>query len=177
MHHQKPMPGAAFPPTLVPLLGGGTHELGAREGRDHWKLIVVYRGLHCPVCTRYLTQLNAILPDLEALSIDVVAVSADSAERAAKHMAQVNPAFAVAHDLSVAQMQALGLYISGPRNGMDVERPFAEPGLFVVNEEGDVRIADISNVPFARPELQSLLGGLKFLRGMTSTFPTNGTFA
>jgi hypothetical protein len=75
------------------------------------------------------------------------------------------------------QMKELGLYISSPRHGMDIEAPFAEPGLFVVNEDGELRVVDIANVPFARPQLGSLVGGLKFMRGMTEAFPANGTYA
>lgn len=177
MHVNKPMPGAAFQSINVPQLGGGTLDLGARSSADHWKLVVVYRGRHCPICTRYVGQLSALLPELAALNIDVAAVSADSAARASQHMAEIAPKFPVGYDLSIEQMQALGLYISSPRNGMDVERPFAEPGLFVVDEEGVIKIADISNVPFARPDLKSLVGGLKFLRGLTAPYPVNGTYA
>lgn len=177
MHTQKPMPGAAFPSIQVPQLGGGTLDLGARSSSDHWKLVIVYRGRHCPICTSYLRKLNDIIQDLTSLRIDVAVVSADSKDRASEHMAQISPQFPVGYDLTITQMQQLGLYISGPRNGMDVEVPFAEPGLFVVDEAGAIKIADISNVPFARPELQSLLGGLNFVRGMTGTFPINGTHA
>ena len=74
-------------------------------------------------------------------------------------------------------MRTLGLYVSGPRNGMDVEGPFAEPGLFVVNDQGRLQIVDISNVPFARPSLTSLVKGIRFLRGLSGDFPVNGTHA
>jgi peroxiredoxin len=72
---QKPTPGTAFPSVTVPQLGGGVMTLGqSRDGYD-WKLIVVYRGKHCPVCTRYLKELDAIVPQLKDLRIDVAAVS------------------------------------------------------------------------------------------------------
>lgn len=177
MHIQKPVPGAVFPPVTVPRLGGGTLDLADRSSATSWKLVVVYRGRHCPICTRYLDQLNTILPDLTELGVDVAAVSADSEIQATEQLAQITPGFPVGYDLSIAQMQTLGLYISGPRSGTDVLRPFAEPGLFVINEDGVIRIADISNVPFARPGLQLLLGGLKFLRGRADEFPINGTHA
>jgi peroxiredoxin len=174
---QKPTPGTAFPSVTVPQLGGGVMTLGqSRDGYD-WKLIVVYRGKHCPVCTRYLKELDAIVPQLKDLRIDVAAVSADSEERAVAQIAQVNPSFPVGYGLSMDQMKELGLYISSPRHGMDIEAPFAEPGLFVVNEDGELRVVDIANVPFARPQLGSLVGGLKFMRGMTEAFPANGTYA
>lgn len=169
--------GAAFPAISVPRIGGGSLELGTPADGYDWKLVVVYRGKHCPICTRYLQTLNQALPELNALGIDVVAVSADSESRTVEQLGQINPQYPVGYDLGIAQMQALGLYISGPRSGLNVERPFAEPGLFVINEAGNVQMIDISNVPFARPSLDSLVGGLRFVRGLTEPFPVNGTFA
>lgn len=177
MHANKPKPGDLFPAVSVPQIGGGTIDLGAPEGDANWKLIVVYRGKHCPLCTNYLNALNDVLPRLTEMGVDVVAVSADSEDRAKAQLAEVNPTFPVGYNLTIPQMEELGLYISSPRHGMNVEGPFAEPGLFVLDQNGEVRVVDISNVPFARPDLQSLLGGISFMRGMPGDFPANGTHA
>ena len=106
-----------------------------------------------------------------------MAVSADSEIRAIAQMAEVSPAFDVAYGLTVTQMQGLGLYISDPRNGTDVEAPFAEPGLFVLNEDRVLQITDISNVPFARPDLTWIAKGIGFRRGPMKAAPVNGTYA
>ena len=173
----KPVPGSLFPRVEIPMLGGGVLQLGnASDGYD-WQLIVVYRGKHCPICTRYLRELNEVVAPLKDLGIEVVAISADNEQRATAQIAQVSPEFSVGYGLTVPQMQALGLYISGPRHGIDVAVPFAEPALFVVNEKTELRMVDIANVPFMRPQLSSLVGGLKFMRGMTEPFPANGTYA
>ena len=34
------------------------------------------------------------------------------------------------------QMLALGLYVSEPRSEEETDRPFAEPGVFVINADG-----------------------------------------
>ncbi len=167
--------GTVFPAIELPVLGGGTSRLSQPGDGCDWKLIVVYRGRHCPLCTTYLQQLNAVLPDLHALGVDVVAVSADSEARAAAQMAEVSPEYDVAYGLTVPQMERLGLHVSGPRNGMDVEAPFAEPGLFVLDGDGVVQIADISNVPFARPDLAWIARGIGFRRGPMKDAPINGT--
>ena len=39
-----------------------------------------------------------------------------------------------------------------------------EPGVFVVTAEGLLQVVDISNAPFARPDLAGLAKGLKFIR-------------
>ena len=80
---------------------------------------------------------------------------------------------AIGYDLSVTQMRELGLFVSDPRSPLETDRPFAEPGLFVINAEGDIQIIDLSNAPFARPDLQSLLNGVKFIRD--KDYPIRGT--
>ena len=177
MDHAKPKPGATFPTTTVSRLGGGELTLGnASEGYD-WQLIVVYRGAHCPICTRYLGEVGAIVSDLQDLKIEVVAVSTDSQQRAEAQIAEAGISYPVGYGMSVEQMQTLGLYISSPRHGMNAEVPFAEPGLFLVNEDQELRMVDIANVPFMRPQVPSLLMGLRFMRGMKEPFPSNGTYA
>ena len=177
MTSKKLAAGSAFPAITLPVLGGGQRDISSpRNGRD-WMLVLVYRGKHCPLCTTYLQELNAALADLNELGVDVVAVSADSEARAIAQMKEVSPEFDVAYGLTIPQMQALGLYISSPRNGMDVEAPFAEPGLFVLDETGALQIVDISNVPFSRPDLKWIAKGIGFRRGPMKDAPVNGTYA
>ncbi len=177
MTSQKLSTGEPFPDLNLNLIDGQESLISKSSGEFTWKLLIVYRGKHCPLCTRYLIELNNILDDLNELDVDVIAVSADSKEKAMAHLAEINPRYDVAYGLTVEQMQKLGLYISGPRNGMNVDAPFAEPGLFVINERNQLQLIDISNVPFARPSLQSILNGLRFLREMTRSFPINGSYA
>ncbi|WP_299632672.1 peroxiredoxin-like family protein [uncultured Roseobacter sp.] len=175
MTAQKLPAGSQFPDIVVAQLGGDRLTLGApAEGRD-WQLVVVYRGKHCPMCTSYLTELNALLPEYHALGVDVVAVSADPEDKAQDQIALVTPDFPVGYDLSIGQMHALGLYVSEPRSAPETDRPFAEPGIFVVNAEGRVQVTDISNAPFARPDLKTLLGGLRFIRNPDNNYPIRGT--
>ncbi|MGH1371448.1 MAG: peroxiredoxin-like family protein, partial [Cellvibrionaceae bacterium] len=168
--------GQKFPLISVNTLTGEKLELSKPAQGFDWRMLVVYRGKHCPLCTKYLNELNELLPEFNALGVDIVAVSSDSLERAKSQLAEVNPHFEVGYDLSIEQMKALGLYISEPRLGMNAERPFAEPGLFVINENGELQMIDISNVPFARPPLASMLMGIRYYRGMTEKFPVNGSY-
>jgi len=41
-------------------------------------------------------------------------------------------------------MKSLGLYVSEPRSEQETDRPFAEPGVFVVNADGLLQVLDIS---------------------------------
>ena len=169
--------GAEFPAITLSALDGDPLHLGQPQNGMDWQMVVVYRGKHCPICTRYLGDLNALLPEFHELGVDVVAVSADPREKAQDQMGQVSPDFRVGYDLSVADMHALGLYVSEPRSAQETDRPFAEPGLFVVNADGVVQITDISNAPFARPDLNSLLRGVRFVRNPENNYPIRGTVA
>lgn len=47
--------------------------------------------------------------------------------------------FPAGYGLTVKQMHALGLYIFSHRHGNDVVGPFAEPGLFMVKGDRELR--------------------------------------
>jgi peroxiredoxin len=168
--NQKLKAGAEFPDLSISKVGGGEIALG-KQGT--WQLVVVYRGKHCPLCRKYLKNLDGLLDDFRAIETEVVAISADPKEKAESEMVEEGWRFPVGYDLSPDEMRRLGLYISEPRSSQETDRPFPEPGLFVINPEGQAHIIDISNAPFARPDLQGVLSGLKFIRD--KSYPIRGT--
>lgn len=175
MSSTKLAAGKALPDIAVAKLGGGEIHLPTPPDSSRCRLIVVYRGKHCPICTSYLAKLNELLPQFRQIGVDVVAISADTAEKAKAHMKKVSPDFDVGSDLSVNQMRELGLYISSPISSSETDRPFAEPALLAVNARGDLQIIDISNAPFSRPEPASVLMGLKFILNPDNNYPVRGT--
>ena len=164
--------GQAFPKTNVAQVGGGTITLGTPSGAQDWQLVVVYRGLHCPICKRYLTQLDGMQEKFHELGVEVVAVSGDPEAKAKPMVDEAGITLPIGYGLNLAQMAGLGLFVSEPRGPQETDQPFPEPGLFVINEKGNVQILDISNAPFARPDLESLLGGIKFVRA--NDYPIRG---
>lgn len=164
--------GVAFPAMAWPSVGGGEVAPGAGKG---WRLLVVYRGRHCPLCKRYLKALDGMLDDFAATGVAVMAVSGDPREKAEADVAEQGWRFPVGHGMTVEQMRALGLYVSEPRSPQETDRPFPEPGLFVVNPEGGMQIIDVSNAPFARPDLSALLAGIRFVQA--NGYPVRGTLA
>jgi len=169
--------GGTFPDITLPKLGGGAMTLAQPENGNDWRMVVVYRGKHCPICTRYLRDLNAYLPALNAIGIDLVAISGDPEDKARDQMELVLPDYGIGHGLTLDQMRALGLYISRPRSPQETDRPFAEPGIFVINAEGRLQVAEIANGPFVRPDMDLLVGGLKFIRDPQNSYPVRGTHA
>ncbi len=166
----KPHAGATFDPIVLPAVGGGEVTLG---GPGRWQLVVVYRGKHCPLCRKYLGGLQEMKGAFESQETEIVVVSGDPQEKAEATRQEWGLALPLGYGLSVAQMRTLGLYVSEPRSPQETDRPFAEPGLFVVNPEGRLQIVDISNAPFARPDLGGIARGLAFVR--EKGYPIRGT--
>ncbi|WP_201540756.1 peroxiredoxin-like family protein [Psychrobacter sp. 1044] len=174
-YNPKIIAGATFPNIEVPTYNGDMTLLGKPKNGHDWKMVVVYRGQHCPICTKYLNQLETLKSVFNETGVDVIAVSGDSKEQVESHLEKINVSFPIAYDLTVEQMKMLGLYISNPRSEKETDHPFAEPGLFVINTEGKIQIVDISNAPFTRPELEALANGLAFIRNPEKNYPIRGT--
>lgn len=171
---QKLHAGTQFPSIEVPVRGGEIKTLGKPENGMDWQLVVVYRGRHCPLCTKYLNQLQEYKEKLFATGVDVIAVSGDSEAQLREHMSRLEVDFPLAFGLTTEQMKELGVYISDPRSAQETDHPFAEPGLFVVNSEGTIQVIDISNNPFVRPELEALTNGLAWIRNPDNNYPIRG---
>jgi peroxiredoxin len=164
--------GAAFPRLTWPTVGGGTLDVAALPG---WRLLAVYRGKHCPLCKRYFKTLEGLLDEFKGAGVTVAAVSADPKEKAEADVAEQGWRMPVGYGLTIEQMHTLGLYISEPRSPQETDRPFAEPGLFLINPQGNAQIIDVSNAPFSRPDLQMILNGVKVI--IERNYPVRGTHA
>jgi peroxiredoxin len=168
--------GSLFPSIVLPRLDGTQEDISKPSGAADWHMVVVYRGRHCPMCTRYLNRLEGHVQALRDIGISLSVVSGDSKSQLAQHMEKLEVSFPIAYGLTTAQMQSLGLYISHPRSEKETDHPFAEPGLFVINDQGTVQVVDLSNNPFVRPELETLVSGLKWIRNPENNYPIRGTF-
>lgn len=169
-YSQKLAPGFELPSLAWPRVGGGVVAPAEMIG---WRLLSIYRGRHCPLCKSYYQKLEGLLGRFAATGVSVLAVSADSEAKAAADVAEHGWSFPVGYDLTVDQMRRLGLYISEPRSAQETDRPFAEPGLFVLNPAGALQIVDVSNAPFARPDLEMVLSGIKLIQDRD--YPIRGT--
>lgn len=167
---QKMSAGETFPPLSWTTVSGAKLAPANETG---WRILIAYRGKHCPICKSYLNSLNEMISDFAASEIKVFVLSADSQEKARAEAEECGWKFEVGYGLSVEEMRKLGLYISEPRSPQKTDRAFAEPALFGINPEGKVQIIDISNAPFSRPDLSSLLKGLQFV--IANDYPIRGT--
>ena len=162
-------PGKPMPDIELQSLDDKKVSLGGRG----WKLIVVYRGAHCPVCKQYLIELEGLKDAYAAQGIELIAISADQKERTAPFIEETGFSSVVGTGLTIEQMSTLGVYVSDPRSEEEAPAPFAEPALFVVNADGLVQFLDKSNAPFVRPDLEKVLKGIEYVRG--NDYPIRGT--
>lgn len=167
-----PRPGSDFPGITLPTTGGGSIGLGQPPG-DQSQLIVVYRGLHCPICKKYLGQLNDMKADFEAMGVQVVAVSTDPKDKADKFAEEVQLDITVAYDLGIEQARELGLFISTPLNEQETDAPFAEPGVFFVRPDGSLHFSEVASAPFCRPDLDMIKKGVGYIT--EKGYPPRGT--
>jgi len=172
------LPRRPVPALNVPLTSGGRFVLGVSPG-ERFDLIVFYRGLHCPICTKYLQELERLAPEFASRGVQTVAVSSDSEERG-RQMAEKIGAKAVkfGYGLSLAHARQWGLYISASRGktSIGIEEPalFSEPGVFLVRPDGTLYYGSVQTMPFARPQFQDLLGAIDF--AIAKDYPARGEF-
>ena len=176
MKTSKMHAGVSFPALHATGIGGETVDIGKPGPDADWRIVFVYRGAHCPMCTRYLNKLEEIIEPLAEIGVDVVAVSADSKEQLEGHLEELDVSFPFYCGLTLEQMDDLGLYISDPRSEQETDHRFPEPGMFVINANGALQVVDISNNPFSRPEIDILLSGLQFIKDPGNDCPIRGTY-
>ncbi|MEO0989787.1 MAG: peroxiredoxin-like family protein [Pseudomonadota bacterium] len=169
----KPMPGSNAPALNLPLAGGGTYDLSA-QSPDAATMVIFYRGYHCPVCKDYLAKVTAKAGEFAEKGMPIVLVSMDEEERAKKAKEEWGlQDLDVAYGLTEDQARAWGLYVT--TSIKEVEIPvFNEPGTFWVKADGTLYLIDIASMPFARPDVDILLGRVG---AIGAGYPARGTRA
>jgi len=184
MSASKLMPGTHFPNIVLPVVGCEPQVIGKTQKVDAWKLVILYRSAFCPLGTTYLKQVQSFYEEILAGGTEVIAVSTDLKEKAELYAEENSFSFPIAYDLSEEHMKSLGLYVSEPRSASEGDRPFSEPGLFIITPEGMVQVVEISNAPFARSDLTVIKQSLEYIKQPpdkrydsfgTARYPIRGT--
>ena len=128
----RPIPRQPVPALSVETIAHGRWNL-ADSKPANFTLIVVYRGLHCPICRPYLSELNRLAGEFVQRGVEVIALSSDNAERAAQAVRDWKLiATRVGYGLSIDDARTWGLYVSTSRGktstGFEEPALFAEPG-------------------------------------------------
>lgn len=173
------IPRQAVPSLQVPTLDHGNFSL-AEDAASNFTMVVFYRGLHCPICLKYLLELGRLQPEFDKRGVKLVAISSDGRERAQAMADKLKaPALRVGYDLGLAKAREWGLFISTSRGttSIGVEEPalFSEPGVFIVRPDGTLYYGAVQTMPFARPHFDELLAALDF--ALEKNYPARGEYA
>lgn len=172
------LPRQLVPELCVPTLAHGEFDL-AGDAPERFTLIAFYRGLHCPICLKYLRELGSLVPEYEARGTQVIAISSDIPERAREMARKVSSdKLRFGHSLPLAVARQWGLYISSSRgkSSINIEEPplFSEPGVFLVRPDGTLYYGAVQTMPFARPLFSELLQAIDF--AITKEYPARGEY-
>lgn len=173
------MPRQPVPALEVPLLEGGTWTL-SEQTPQNFTMLVFYRGYHCPICSKYMGDLNKRVASFNERGVEVLALSSDVEDRAKSArddwgLDRLNIGYGL--DLDVARQWGLYVSTSRGKTSTGVEEPalFSEPGLFMVRPDGTLYFASVQTMPFARPLFAEVLGALDFV--LKNDYPARGEVA
>jgi peroxiredoxin len=174
------LPRTAVPHLDLRLAPDGTAFSLADEKPQHFTLVVVYRGLHCPICRVQLRDLENRLDAFAEKGVGVIALSTDSEERAAGAKTDWGlPRLRLGYGFSLNAAREWGLFLSAGRGttSIGVEEPalFAEPGLFLVRPDGTLYFSSVQTMPFARPAFADILGAIDYV--VAKDYPARGEVA
>jgi peroxiredoxin len=172
------MPRLPVPELRVPTLAHGDY-LVTREAPQNFSLVVFYRGLHCPICLKYLLELARLQPEFDKREVKVIAISSDTRERAQAQADKLkSPDLRIGFDLPLAVARAWGLFISTSRGqtSIGIEEPalFSEPGVFILRPDGTLYYGAVQTMPFARPHFDELLAAIDF--ALAKNYPARGEY-
>ena len=170
------MPRQTVPSLELPLVGGGTVNLND-DKPENFTMLVIYRGLHCPICSMYLGDLNRRIEQFKEKGVKVIVASSDDAERAGKAKTDWGlDNLDVAYGLSLEEGRKWGLYVSSGigKTSAGIEEPaqFLEPGLFFMRPDNTLYFASVQTMPFARPAFGDILKALDFV--IAKGYPARG---
>ncbi len=172
------IPRQKVPDLAVPTLDHGTFNLGT-ESAQRGTVICFYRGLHCPICANYLTEMQKRVDAFAERGVATIAISSDGEERAREMATKIGAtSLRFGYDLSLTKAREWGLYISTSRGktSIGIEEPalFSEPGLFMVTPEQTLYYGSVATMPFVRPHFSELVSALDF--AIEKNYPARGEY-
>ena len=171
------IPRQQVPALEVETVDGPTWRL-ADQTPEHFTLVVFYRGLHCPICSKYLGDLDRKLDEFAKHGVTAIALSSDGEGPGTRSQVQLWGLnnLTIGYGVSLDVARSWGLYIStsrGTTSSGHVEPDlFPEPGLFLVRPDGTLYFGSVQTMPFARPGFADILGALGFV--IKNDYPARG---
>ncbi|MBN3767847.1 redoxin domain-containing protein [Burkholderia sp. Ac-20365] len=158
------VPGQVAPALVVDTLRHGSFDL-ASQVSGRMTLIYFYRGLHCPVCTTHLTELEQLTPRFAERGVTTIAISSDS-EPHAREMQKKSAAndLRMGYRFSLSEALKWGLVISTSQGktsiGIEDLDIFFETGVFLLRADRTINYRSVQSTPFLELNFTDLLQAL-----------------
>ncbi|MFN4158885.1 MAG: redoxin domain-containing protein [Gemmobacter sp.] len=170
------IPRQTAPAPRLATLDHGTSDLFAATP-DRGTILCFYRGLHCPICATYLTDLEMQTPAFAKRGYQAIAIRSDGEDRARAMADRIGAStLRLGHGPPMQRARDWGLCISTSRGktSIGIEEPalFSEPGLVIVNADRSLYYLSVQSMPFVRPGFRELLGAIDF--AIDKSYPARG---
>ncbi len=172
------IPREKTPDLEVDTLSHGRFDL-ASDNAERFTLVTFYRGLHCPICAKYLKELERLTPEFEERGVKTIAISSDGKERAQQMAENIGASkLRIGYDLPLSAAKEWGLYISTSRGttsiGIQEPKLFSEPGVFLIRPDQTLYYASVQTMPFVRPVFKEMVQALDFV--IDKEYPARGEY-
>jgi len=172
------VPRQKAPELIIETLDHGRFNL-ATEKPERLTLVCFYRGLHCPVCTNYLKELERLTPAFAQRGVETIAISSDGELRARQMVEKIAAKnLRVGYGLELSAAREWGLYISTSRgkSSINIEEPpmFSEPGVFLIKPDHTIYYLSIQSMPFVRPNFGEMVQAVDYI--IKNDYPARGEY-
>ena len=125
------------------------------------------------MCKNYLEKANTLVDQFRENGVSLVAISMDDHQRAQKATAEWRVSnLEILYGLDVKLAEKWGLWLTSAIRQGEPEIS-SEPGLFWILPDQSLYLIEVSNMPFARPDLKILVDKSVALN---NNYPARGSF-
>ncbi len=164
-------PGQKVPELIVETTRGVQWNLRKNQP-ENFTMLIIYRGLHCPVCKKYLEELNTKVDSFKEKGVEVICISSNTKELAMKTVEDWDiDNLNIGYGLTPEEGRKWDLYVSEAIKDSEPDS-FLEPALFLIRPDNTLYSASIQSMPFARPKFDELLKSISFV--LKEDYPARG---
>ena len=157
------------PDFILPNIKGEKISLSSQKGK--WIVLVFYRGNWCPMCNTQIANLANDYPKFQEINAEIIAISTDTPEKAAKTQEKSHSLFPILLDEKGEVVQLYGVLVE-KREWKDMPAlmhgkktgTYAMPAVFIVDPQGVLRYSYVGRSFTDRPSNENLLKALKELQ-------------
>ncbi|RYG31259.1 MAG: AhpC/TSA family protein, partial [Chitinophagaceae bacterium] len=139
--------GEQIPVLKLPESSGKTFDLNLSVSKTP-TILIFYRGGWCPYCSKQLSALQEIEPELKDLGYQLIAISTDSPENLSQTMAKEKLGYTLLSDADLKAAKEFGIAFKSPESydkflpetsgGKNVDKLLPVPSVFILNKEGRI---------------------------------------